>query len=107
MQEASKHLAKSRSPESAQLAALQEASDRISRFVQAHSLIVQDPAAAVSLCQQLLQEVPEQVVSGTGTSRDDRRPAHQVQLQAAACQADWARSPRCAGYTCMRRQSLA
>lgn len=63
MQEASKHLAKSRSPESAQLAALQEASDRISRFVQAQGLIVQDPAAAVSLCQQLLQEAPEQVVS--------------------------------------------
>jgi hypothetical protein len=66
MQEAAKHLAKSRTADTAQLAALQEASDRISRFVQAHSLIEQDPAAAVSLCQQLLQEAPEQVVSTRG-----------------------------------------
>jgi hypothetical protein len=66
MQEAAKHLAKSRTADTAQLAALQEASDRISRFVQAHSLIEQDPAAAVSLCQQLLQEAPEQVVSDRG-----------------------------------------
>lgn len=64
MEEAAKHLAKSRTTDrEAQVAALQEASDRISRFVQAHSLIDQDPAAAVALCQQLLQEAPEQLVS--------------------------------------------
>jgi hypothetical protein len=64
MQEAAKHLAKSRATDrEAQVAAVQEASDRISRFVQAHSLMVQDPAAAVALCQHLLQEAPEQLVS--------------------------------------------
>lgn len=63
MQEAAKHLAKSRATDrEEQVAALQEASDRISRFVQAHSLMDQDPAAAVMLCQQLLQEAPEQLV---------------------------------------------
>lgn len=63
MQEAAKHLAKSRATDrEAQVAALQEASDRISRFVQANSLMVQDPAAGVTLCQQLLQEAPEQMV---------------------------------------------
>lgn len=64
MQEAGKHLAKSRATDrEAQLAVLQESVDRISRFVQAHSLMAQDPAAAVALCQQLLQEAPEQPVS--------------------------------------------
>jgi hypothetical protein len=64
MQEAAQHLAKSRATDrEAQVAAVQEASDRISRLVQAHSLMVQDPAAAVTLCQQLLQEAPEQLVS--------------------------------------------
>lgn len=64
MQEAAKHLAKSRATDrEAQAAALQEASDRISRFVQAQSLLAQDPAAAMALSQQLLQEAPEQLVS--------------------------------------------
>jgi hypothetical protein len=64
MQEAAQHLTKSRATDrEAQVAAVQEASDRISRLVQAHSLMVQDPAAAVTLCQRLLQEAPEQLVS--------------------------------------------
>lgn len=69
MQEAAKHLAKGRTTDrEAQVAALQEASDRISRFVQAHSLMDQDPAAAVALCQQLLQEAPEQLVSAVSST---------------------------------------
>jgi hypothetical protein len=74
MQEAEKHLAKSRTTDrEAQVAALQEASDRISRFVQAHSLLDQDPAAAVMLCQQLLQEAPEQLVSAAPRCRQVRQ----------------------------------
>lgn len=63
MQEAIKHLAKSRATDrEAQLVALQDSTDRISQFVQAQGLLAQDPAAAVTLCQQLLQQAPEQVV---------------------------------------------
>lgn len=64
MQEAAKHLAKSRATDREdQIAAMQEAANRISRFVQAQGLMAADPAAAVALCQNLLQEAPEQMVS--------------------------------------------
>lgn len=63
MQEAAKHLTKCRaSDRDAQLAALKGATDRVARFVHAQALMSQDPAAAVVICQQLLQEAPQQQV---------------------------------------------
>jgi hypothetical protein len=64
LQEAAKHLGRSTSTDrEAQVAALQESCERMSRFVQAQACLVQDPATAVAICQQLLQEAPEHVVS--------------------------------------------
>lgn len=66
MQEAAKHLAKGTATDKAtQLGALEESSDRIGRFMEAQHLLLQDPAAAVTICQQLLQEAPEQLVRST------------------------------------------
>jgi hypothetical protein len=67
LQEAAKHLAKSRSTDrEAQVATLQESCERMGRFVQAQACLAQDPATAVAICQQLLQEAPQHVVSSGG-----------------------------------------
>lgn len=64
LQEAAKHLGKSRATDrEAQVAVLQESCERMSRFAQAQACLAQDPATAVAICQQLLQEAPEHVVS--------------------------------------------
>eukprot|EP00879_Flechtneria_rotunda_P011811 GHRR01012338.1.p1 GENE.GHRR01012338.1~~GHRR01012338.1.p1 ORF type:complete len:1377 (+),score=585.08 GHRR01012338.1:1099-5229(+) len=61
LQEAAKHLANScASDRETQLAALEQHTQRISRFSSACSMLANDPAEAVNICQQLLQEVPNQ-----------------------------------------------
>jgi len=71
-----KHLAKSRATDrEAQLVALQESIDRISQFVQAQGMLAQDPAAAVTLCQQLLQQAPEQVVRACAAAAPSHSPS--------------------------------
>lgn len=50
---------------------LDEHGDRIRRFNAAQDMLAADPAGAVTICQQLLQDTPEQQVGWTGAS--DRR----------------------------------
>ncbi|WIA30074.1 hypothetical protein OEZ86_000169 [Tetradesmus obliquus] len=61
LQEAAKHLAKSRvTDREAQMAALDARIQRIQRFCAARDMLPSDPAGAVTICQQLLQELPDQ-----------------------------------------------
>lgn len=72
LQEAAKHLGKSRaSDRETQLAVLQAHCDRIHRFTAAQDMLASDPAGAVTILQHLLQEVPEQQVSWLDTRLED------------------------------------
>jgi hypothetical protein len=63
LQEAAKHLAKSRvTDREAQMEALDARMQRIQRFCAARDMLPSDPAGAVTICQQLLQELPDQQV---------------------------------------------
>jgi hypothetical protein len=63
LQEAAKHLAKSRaSDREVQMEALDVRMQRIQRFCAARDMLPSDPAGAVTICQQLLQELPDQQV---------------------------------------------
>jgi hypothetical protein len=63
LQEAAKHLAKSRATDrEEQMAALDARMQRIQRICAARDMLPSDPAGAVTICQQLLQELPDQQV---------------------------------------------
>lgn len=65
MQEATKHLSRSRaSDRETQMAVLEQHCERIRRFNSAQDMLAADPAGAVTIFKQLLQEVPEQQVRG-------------------------------------------
>lgn len=80
MQEAAKHLARSRaSDRETQMMLLEQRCDRVSRFTTAQNMLTADPAGAVTILQQLLQEVDSSQVDLTTSSArytDGHMPAN-------------------------------